>query len=134
MTPSTSSASAVNGRKTPSLGNGRVTPSISNGRVTPSSSIGRRTPGIATPAARSRSAASYGSKPAVTPVRSSTTESSITPGSRASKYVGMTAKQLSTRAAGAASPTRKSMGSPTRSMYGIGSPIQSSLQSPARNT
>ncbi|TCD63032.1 hypothetical protein EIP91_006068 [Steccherinum ochraceum] len=130
ITPS-SSTSIANGRKTPSVSNGRITPSISNGRVTPSTSIGRRTPGIATPAARSRSAISHAPKPAVTPARSSTTEAAITPGSRASKYVGMTAKQLGARAAGAVSPTRKSMGSPTRSLYSLGS--SSVHSSPARN-
>ncbi|KAH8080291.1 hypothetical protein BXZ70DRAFT_960379 [Cristinia sonorae] len=130
ITPSSSIASVPNGRKTPSISNGRVTPSISNGRVTPSTSFGRRTPGIATPAARKSNI----TKPTVTPGKPVTTEAIITPGSRASKYIGMTAKQLSTRTTGAASPTRKSMGSPTRGLYGLGSPVQSSLQSPARNT
>ncbi|THH28649.1 hypothetical protein EUX98_g5533 [Antrodiella citrinella] len=108
ITPSTSAVLVGNGRKTPSISNGRVTPSFSNGRITPSSSIGRRTPAT-TPAARSRPTVSYAPKPAITPVRTNSTEAAITPGSRASKYVGMTAKQLSTRAGGAASPTRKSM-------------------------
>ncbi|THG99933.1 hypothetical protein EW026_g2495 [Hermanssonia centrifuga] len=73
--------------------------------MTPSTS-GRRTPGTALPTARSRSATA--TQPLITPVRLPTATTSITPGSRASKYVGMTAKQLSTRTTGSSSPVRGS--------------------------
>ena len=132
MTPS-SSVSLPNGRRTPSLGNGRVTPSLGNGRVTPSAQIGRRTPGAPPTAIRSRTGPSYG--PTKTPTRPALKEANITPGSRASKYVGMTAKQLSSRGSGSESPTRKasSMTSPIRP--NLPSPIQgnSHLPSPTRS-
>lgn len=132
MTPS-SSISTHNGRKTPSVGNGRVTPSLGNGRVTPSAQVGRKTPGIPQTAIRARAGTSYG--PAKTPTRLPSREENITPGSRASKYVGMTAKQLSSRASGSDSPTRKAstMSSPSRSS--LPSPIQatSHLPSPTRS-
>ncbi|KAI0823395.1 hypothetical protein BC628DRAFT_531468 [Trametes gibbosa] len=115
------------------LGNGRVTPSIGNGRVTPAASTGRRTPGIVTPAARPRPSASVG-RSLVTPGRPSNVETNITPGSRASKYVGMTAKQLTSRTT-LGSPARGAgSASPTRST-GFGSPIQASrqLSSPTRS-
>ncbi|OBZ68152.1 Trans-L-3-hydroxyproline dehydratase [Grifola frondosa] len=133
-TPSASS-SASNGRRTPSISvtNGRITPSLSKGRVTPSASVGRKTPGLPTPTARARSVASYSTVSTMTPVRNVPAQS-ITPGSRASKYVGMTAKQLSSRGTGALSPSQMSTGtsSPTRAT-GFGS-IQTarSVPSPTR--
>ncbi|RPD78588.1 hypothetical protein L226DRAFT_297676 [Lentinus tigrinus ALCF2SS1-7] len=125
--------SISNGRVTPSISNGRVTPSISNGRVTPAASMGRKTPSLQTPSARPRPSAST-ARGLVTPVRTTNMPTNITPGSRAAKYVGMTAKQLAgttpgspKRAAGAMSPTR-----PT----GFGSPVQPprQLSSPTRNS
>ncbi|KAI0958692.1 hypothetical protein AcV7_004436 [Taiwanofungus camphoratus] len=137
MTPSASTTISA-GRKTPSISmsNGRITPSLSNGRVTPSASSGRRTPGIPTPSARSRSTA-YSSVNTVTPIRNAPIQSTITPGSRASKYVGMTARQLDSRESRVGSPSRRSAGtqSPTRST-GFSSPTQASrhLSSPIRGT
>ncbi|EKM54369.1 uncharacterized protein PHACADRAFT_96626, partial [Phanerochaete carnosa HHB-10118-sp] len=101
VTPSLSTSSTVNGRKTPS--NGRVTPGLPSGRITPSASSGRRTPSGGLPATRTRTT-TITSRSAVTNSGTSSMESMITPGSRASKYVGMTAKQLSSR-----TPTRNRM-------------------------
>ncbi|KAI0743950.1 hypothetical protein C8Q80DRAFT_1220751 [Daedaleopsis nitida] len=132
VTPSVISALG-NGRKTPSISNGRVTPSFGNGRVTPAASAGRKTPSIQTPSARPRpSASTTTTRTLVTPARNTNVPSNITPGSRAAKYVGMTAKQLAktpnspARAAGSASPTRST---------GFGSPVQPvrQLSSPTRN-
>ncbi|KAG5635215.1 hypothetical protein H0H81_012019 [Sphagnurus paluster] len=115
MTPSSSSSlvtSRVPAPSSSSSSNGRITPSA-NGRVTPSTSSGRITPG-ATPAARNRRAL----------VKSTTSRPDIpipvdqyTDGSRASKYMSMTAKQLSSRDALASSPSRRiiELESPTRS-------------------
>ncbi|KAI0645887.1 hypothetical protein C8Q79DRAFT_910183 [Trametes meyenii] len=128
--------SLSNGRVTPSIGNGRVTPSFGNGRATPAASTGRKTPGIATPAARPRPSATT-TRSLVTPGRTTTNniQANITPGSRASKYVGMTAKQLTSRIAPPASPARGAgSASPTRST-GFGSPVPPSrqLSSPTRS-
>ncbi|KAF8844266.1 hypothetical protein BDN67DRAFT_963002 [Paxillus ammoniavirescens] len=109
-------ASSRSGRVTPSL-SGRITPSasfsLSSGRVTPSTSYGRITPHRdtktnplcvsgritpgATPAARKP-------KPAVVLGKSQSQarprlETQITSGSRASKYIGLTAQQLNSRSA-----------------------------------
>ncbi|KAI0691775.1 hypothetical protein BC835DRAFT_1417033 [Cytidiella melzeri] len=127
ITPSFSS-SVSNGRKTSShsFPNGRATPGLTSGRVTPSASAGRSTPGTILPPARARTTTI--TKNTVTPSRAKPSESIITPGSRASKYVGMTAKQLSGRA-GAASPSRKSISSPT---FSVSSPTHPHLTSPSR--
>ncbi|CAL1706972.1 unnamed protein product [Somion occarium] len=149
VTPS-SSVAKVTGRpaqKTPSISSGRVTPSFMNGRSTPSTSIGRKTPAVTptaprilttvrTPSAtRTRSSTSYLHK---TPIKQTMKENSITPGSRASRYIGMTAKQLGNghhRAGSlASSPSRKFVdtASPTR-LFGITSPTQNA-NSPTRST
>ncbi|GLB37166.1 hypothetical protein LshimejAT787_0402170 [Lyophyllum shimeji] len=113
MTPSSSSAFTGSRISTSAcLSNGRITPSTS-GRVTPSLSTGRVTPGT-TPAARVRRtlAKSTASKPEVpVPV------GQFTAGSIASKYMSMTAKQLSSRDAAPGSPSRHvaHLESPTRS-------------------
>ncbi|RDX54967.1 hypothetical protein OH76DRAFT_1397294 [Lentinus brumalis] len=127
----TPSMSISNGRVTPSMSTGRVTPSISNGRVTPAASAGRKTPSLQTPTARPRSTTA--ARSLVTPARTTNVPNNITPGSRAAKYVGMTAKQLAgttpgspKRGAGSASPTRTTVfgspmlppRSPTRSVPG----------------
>ncbi|KAI0745313.1 hypothetical protein C8Q76DRAFT_806678 [Earliella scabrosa] len=131
ITPS-AMTSLGNGRKTPSISNGRVTPSFGNGRVTPAASTGRKTPSnFQTPSARPRPSATT-TRTLVTPGRNTNVPSNITPGSRAAKYVGMTAKQLSgttsspVRGTGSASPTRST---------GFGSPVQPprQLSSPTRN-
>ncbi|KAF9218496.1 hypothetical protein BS17DRAFT_791294 [Gyrodon lividus] len=126
-----SAASSLSGRATPSLsgritpsasfslGSGRVTPSTSYGRVTPHHDSktnppwmsGRITPG-ATPAARK-------SKPAVVLGKSQSQarpglETQITSGSRASKYLGLTAKQLNSRSAtDDANPSEYSLRAPS---------------------
>jgi CAP-Gly domain-containing linker protein 1 len=107
-------ASSRSGRITPSLSatfssgittsrsSGRVTPSTS-GRVTPSHSYGKipgATPGRPRIPAMSKTAASQSNN-----VDSLT--SKITAGSRASKYVSMTAKQLKSRPVGESTPPRK---------------------------
>ncbi|KAG6897401.1 hypothetical protein C0992_001907 [Termitomyces sp. T32_za158] len=112
ITPSASSSTA-GPRMSLSSSNGRVTPS-NTGRITPSMSTGCVTPGT-TPAARGRRplAKSTSVKPEV-PVPTE----KFTPGSRASKYMSVTAKQLSSRKTAAGSPSRRfsEMESPTRSM------------------
>ncbi|KAI8993927.1 hypothetical protein BD414DRAFT_457184 [Trametes punicea] len=132
--PSSVASTRRNGRKTPSISNGRITPSVSNGRVTPSVFTGRKTPSIPNPAARPRPSATA-ARSLVTPGRPTNIQANITPGSRASKYIGMTAKQLTSRAATTGSPARGAgSASPTRST-GFGSPVQPSrqLSSPTRN-
>ncbi|KAG6813321.1 hypothetical protein H0H92_012134 [Tricholoma furcatifolium] len=94
-----------------SISNGRVTPS-SSGRITPSMSSGHVTPSV-TPGARvRRPLTKTPSKPEVpVPVQN------FTAGSIASKYVSMTAKQLSSRDAAIGSPRRRpELESPTRSL------------------
>lgn len=125
-------ASSRGGRTTPAM-TGRMTPSysiprtpsasFSNGRVTPSSTAGRSTPGITkriykTPTAKPPNGASLTDK--------------ITAGSRAAKYMNMTAQQLNSRELGngAESPTRKSNGA---FIPGVPSPtISRTLSSPSR--
>ncbi|KAF5385794.1 hypothetical protein D9615_002454 [Tricholomella constricta] len=129
MTPSgSSSISGSRMTTSSSLSNGRITPSIS-GRVTPSFSSGRITPGT-TPAARARRtlAKSTASKPEVpVPLEQ------FTAGSRASKYMSMTAKQLSSRDAASGSPRQVTdLDSPTRSQSSP-SHYQRSTASPTRS-
>lgn len=103
-TPALHSAS-TNGRITPAMSNGgRVTPSaFASGRVTPARSIstsGRITPSsFATPGASGtrprQSIATPGLTPGAKPRKSAVPESSFTAGSRASKYLNMTAQDLS---------------------------------------
>ncbi|KAF9481560.1 hypothetical protein BDN70DRAFT_876224 [Pholiota conissans] len=129
-------ASSRGGRTTPA--NGRTTPSsffsstsrtpsasYSNGRATPSA--GRSTPSSNMGTIRPRTFKTPTSKPA----GASLTEK-ITAGSRASKYMTMTAQQLSSRDrdVGADSPTRKG-----GSSIGLGSPsISRTLSSPTRSS
>ncbi|KAG6844343.1 hypothetical protein H0H87_007619 [Tephrocybe sp. NHM501043] len=115
ITPAHSASSSIGGPRkslSSSISSGRVTPSTS-GRITPSTSSGHVTPGV-TPSARARRpfTKSTPSKPEVpVPVQK------FTAGSRASKYVSMTAKQLSSRDAATGSPRRlPDLESPTRSM------------------
>ncbi|KAJ6557190.1 hypothetical protein B0H10DRAFT_2121012 [Mycena sp. CBHHK59/15] len=100
---------SISGRNTPSNSmsfstNSRMTPSASTstGRITPSFT-GRATPGT-TPGARARTRLL--TKPVTTPTASLTEK--FTVGSRASKYVSMTAKQLSSRDA-VSSPSRRGL-------------------------
>ncbi|KAL4268225.1 CAP-Gly domain-containing protein [Pleurotus pulmonarius] len=115
-------ASSRGGRTTP-LTSGRITPSTSfslstwttpsanGGRVTPGSlSSGRVTPGM-TPGVRPPLKAANGAN-----TKNSSLNGKITAGSRASKYVTMTAKQLSTRDVSASSPARNTLSSPTRTL------------------
>ncbi|KAJ7733766.1 hypothetical protein DFH07DRAFT_928669 [Mycena maculata] len=99
-TPSTSMSFSTSGRMTPSASTSRTTPSV-GGRITPSFA-GRATPGT-TPAARAR--ARVIAKPAASPAAALTQK--LTAGSRASKYVSMTAKQLSSRDATTTTPSRR---------------------------
>ncbi|KAF9529334.1 hypothetical protein CPB83DRAFT_765141 [Crepidotus variabilis] len=112
---------AMTGRMTPSFStsrtpsatfsNGRITPST-NGRVTPASSTGRSTPGTGL----------AGKRVLKTPVakpNGATLSDKITEGSRASKYVSMTAQQLNSRHATYSIP----LSSPT---------ISRTLSSPSR--
>ncbi len=131
---------SFSGRITPSIFNGRVTPSRTNGRVTPSSSF-------ATPSAKSGTIGVKRSvKPPPPPLfddASSAAMSKITAGSRASKYVGMTAQQLGCNAelrqtndfnffavTGAASPSRLSAGSASPIRSSMASPVHSGTTSP----
>jgi CAP-Gly domain-containing linker protein 1 len=120
---------SVSGWMTPSISNGRVTPSVSLGRITPSLSNSRVTPslpsGRTTPATRARSLG-YPRLGVATPKTTNTTENKITPGSRASKYVGITANQLSARKHTTTPSFRKSMGgeSPTRKSFASASPAK----------
>ncbi|KAI1795501.1 hypothetical protein LXA43DRAFT_723290 [Ganoderma leucocontextum] len=145
MTPSFSSSGRMtpsalpsfgNGRKTPSISNGRVTPSISNGRVTPGASTGRKTPSLQTPSARPRTS-TVNTRTLVTPARNTNVPTNITPGSRAAKYVGMTAKQLSgppqspKRGAGSASPSRSTgFGSLVQAVRQLASPTRGARSTP----
>ena len=107
-----SSRASMSGRMTPSFAarstpshpasSGRVTPALSNGRVTPSSRMAKPLPRQPPP-----------SLPTTPP----SSASKITEGSRASKYVGMTAKQLSARGP-------KTPGSPDSTSIGLGSPTR----------
>ncbi|KAH7913880.1 hypothetical protein BJ138DRAFT_1144944 [Hygrophoropsis aurantiaca] len=134
-------ASSRSGRVTPSY-SGRITPSNSlsnNGRITPSSSFGRTTPHSnpfsasgritpsVTPASRIR--------PKVPPnlgasLGSSNGLETITSGSRASKYIGLTAKQLGSRSPGnnGVPPSEVSLDPsnfPSRSSITLDSTVQS---------
>ncbi|KAG8998402.1 hypothetical protein FRB90_012312 [Tulasnella sp. 427] len=87
--------SVASSRASVSAASGRITPS---GRVTPSSVRGRPVP--VTPVAR---------KPASASVTKTPVPAMPTPGSRASKYVGMKAKDLSTSKGLSESPTRPNL-------------------------
>ncbi|KAG8213853.1 hypothetical protein J3R82DRAFT_10597 [Butyriboletus roseoflavus] len=97
--------SSLSGRVTPSapfsISAGRVTPSTPYGRVTPHDSrtnplgmSGRITPGTTPAARKSKPVPGLGKSQSQVP---STLETQITSGSRASKYIGLTAKQLNSR-------------------------------------
>ncbi|KXN90912.1 Eukaryotic translation initiation factor 3 subunit C [Leucoagaricus sp. SymC.cos] len=115
-------------RNTPSLSTSRMPSlSLSNGRITPSLSNAKTTPGI-TPSAKS----TYLSK--TTPGQKGDAKKlpeKITPGSRAAKYVNMTAKQLSSRKEHTRSPVRQ-IGEYTTSIPSSPSPISRTLSSPSR--
>ncbi|KAL4078456.1 hypothetical protein V8B97DRAFT_2021512 [Scleroderma yunnanense] len=108
-------ASSRSGRVTPSvtmsLGSGRVTPSNSFGRITPFTDrknplamSGRITPS-ATPSARKGKQSSSAGKPLEN--TRPNLESQITSGSRASRYIGLTAKQLNSRPIAHESPNNE---------------------------
>lgn len=107
-------ASSRGGRITPSF-SGRVTPSHSlsfgSGRITPSNLYSRSNAG-ATPAARkTKPTPQLG--PAQSPRRPGL-DTQITSGSRASKYIGLTAKQLKANGDGTSEYTLRSPSSPSR--------------------
>ncbi|KAG8956234.1 hypothetical protein FRC04_004311 [Tulasnella sp. 424] len=89
--------SVASSRASASVASGRITPS---GRVTPSSGRGRAAP--VTPVARKSISSAKTPVPAMP-----------TPGSRASKYVGMTAKQLTSAKGLSESPTRPNLSATT---------------------
>ncbi|KIK85026.1 hypothetical protein PAXRUDRAFT_35431 [Paxillus rubicundulus Ve08.2h10] len=108
-------ASSRSGRATPSI-SGRITPSasfsLSSGRVTPSTSYGRVTPlNITTNPLRMSGRITPGATPAARKPKHAAVlgksqsqvrprlEAQITSGSRASKYIGLTAQQLNSRSA-----------------------------------
>ncbi|KAJ6593784.1 hypothetical protein B0H19DRAFT_916405 [Mycena capillaripes] len=135
-TPSTSMSFSTSSRMTPSastsrMSTGRTTPS-NGGRITPSYA-GRATPGT-TPAARAR--ARVLAKPATIASPSASLTETLTAGSRASKYVSMTAKQLSSRdaASSTSTPGRRGLepASPARSTLPSPSPGSRPLSSPTR--
>ncbi|KAG1762239.1 hypothetical protein EDD22DRAFT_953319 [Suillus occidentalis] len=107
-------ASSRGGRITPSF-SGRVTPSHSlsfgSGRITPSNLYSRSNAG-ATPAARkTKPTPQLG--PAQSPRRPGL-DTQITSGSRASKYIGLTAKQLKANGDSTSEYTLRSPSSPSR--------------------
>ncbi|KAJ6586802.1 hypothetical protein DFH09DRAFT_1141573 [Mycena vulgaris] len=110
-TPSSMSFSTSSRMSASTSTTGRTTPS-NGGRITPSYA-GRATPGT-TPAARARARA-LAKPPAASPA--SLTDK-LTAGSRASKYVSMTAKQLSSRDSAATTPSRRGLepASPARTL------------------
>ncbi|KAK0184447.1 hypothetical protein F5146DRAFT_1006451 [Armillaria mellea] len=104
--------SSLGGRTTPSISNGRVTPSISNGRVTPSTSYTRKP---AVPTLTSAPRLPKKNLSTVTP----------TPGTRASKYAGMTATQLRSSPQKISSPSSIGLGSPSGIARSVSSPNRS---------
>ncbi|KAI5118934.1 hypothetical protein M0805_003758 [Coniferiporia weirii] len=110
-------------RPTSSVHSGRVTPAQSNGRITPSSSFGFSTP-AARPAQRSTSRPTANTAPSAPNTPSASALSKITAGSRASKYVGMTAQQLSARKPTSISPPTAFPASPSKQSIGLGSPTR----------
>ncbi|KAF8530397.1 hypothetical protein BU17DRAFT_36275 [Hysterangium stoloniferum] len=115
----TPSLPPISGRVTPAFSaSGRGTPAFSAGRATPARSVsGRVTPSFATPAARPRhSIAAPGTTPVARPRKTNVVaETSFTAGSRASRYLNMTAQELQNARNGIeskpASPTRISSSS-----------------------
>ncbi|KAF7376043.1 hypothetical protein MSAN_00019100 [Mycena sanguinolenta] len=139
-------ASSRGGRTTPSI-SGRITPSTStsmswstSSRMTPSASTSRmstgrttpsnggrvayaaRTPGT-TPAARPRTQTLTAKTAAATSPSAALTDK-LTAGSRASKYVTMTAKELSSRDATSSTPTKPSLAPPASPARNLTSPTR----------
>ncbi|KAF8591027.1 hypothetical protein K439DRAFT_1657108 [Ramaria rubella] len=116
----TPSLPPVSGRTTPGSSfstSGRATPALpSSGRVTPArSTSGRITPSFTTPNARPRpSIAAAGTTPGAKPRKSTVPEPSFSAGSRASRYIGMTAQQLQDAKNGNAVDAEQKRASPTR--------------------
>ncbi|KAK6981223.1 hypothetical protein R3P38DRAFT_3464352 [Favolaschia claudopus] len=140
ITPSTSSSLSysTSARMTPSastsrISTGRTTPA-NGGRITPS--YAGRTPGATvTPAARARTRTL--TKPTATTSPSASLNDKLTAGSRASKYVSMTAKQLSSRDATSSTPTRPpALAPPPSPARNLTSPSLNSrpIPSPTRTT
>ncbi|EIN11336.1 hypothetical protein PUNSTDRAFT_141741 [Punctularia strigosozonata HHB-11173 SS5] len=133
---------SLSGRVTPSASStsfgGRITPSMSTssrtsfGRVTPSAVLGRVTPGT-TPAARARTKPGASIKYGLS-TTSPTAETKITPGSRASKYVGVTAKQLTARDLNTTSPPTYAGGSMSPSLSNFSTVHESALVGSPYNT
>ncbi|KAK0199385.1 hypothetical protein DFS33DRAFT_1268680 [Desarmillaria ectypa] len=109
--PSVQAGRATPGRITPGV-NGRVTASISNGRVTPSTSYTRK-PAVPTIASVPRLP------------RKSLSTVTPTPGTRASKYAGITATQLRSSPQKIPSPSTVGLGSPSGIARSVSSPNRS---------
>ncbi|KAJ6499418.1 hypothetical protein C8R45DRAFT_982319 [Mycena sanguinolenta] len=148
-------ASSRGGRTTPSI-SGRITPSTStsmsfstSSRMTPSASTSRMSTGRTTPSNGGRIASSYAGrtpgttpsarprtrtltgKPATAASPSAPLTDKLTAGSRASKYVTMTAKELSSRDAASSTPTRPGLAPPASPARNLTSPSRSN-PSPTR--
>ncbi|KAJ7262294.1 hypothetical protein B0H12DRAFT_1321913 [Mycena haematopus] len=147
-------ASSRGGRTTPSV-SGRITPSTStsmsfstSSRMTPSASTSRMSTGRTTPSNGGRIATSYSArtpgttpaarartrtltKPAAAASPSASLTEKLTAGSRASKYVSMTAKQLSSRDAASSTPTRPSLAPPASPARNLTSPSLASRPNPS---
>ncbi|KAG1732188.1 uncharacterized protein EDB91DRAFT_1152086 [Suillus paluster] len=115
--------SSRSGRVTPSF-SGRVTPSHSlsfgSGRVTPSNLYGRPSAGTTPAARKTKPTPQLGLSQSP---RRPGLEAQITSGSRASKYIGLTAKQLKANGDGTPEYTIRTPSSPSRG------PLDSSIHS-----
>lgn len=109
-----------------------TTSRTSLGRVTPSSVLGRVTPGT-TAAARARTKTGISIKNGLS-TTSPTAETKITPGSRASKYVGVTAKQLTARDLNTTSPPTYAGGSISPSLSNFSAAQETTLVDSPYNT
>ena len=109
-------ARSASGRATPAFSaSGRATPVYGSGRVTPARPPGRVTPSFTTPSARPRvSIAPAGATPGAKPRKSAVVEPSFTAGSRASRYIGMTAQQLQNAKSGINNGSEARLSSPTQ--------------------
>ncbi|KAG0707304.1 hypothetical protein DFH29DRAFT_896773 [Suillus ampliporus] len=107
-------ASSRSGRVTPSF-SGRVTPSHSisfgSGRITPSNLYARPSAGTTPAARKTKPTPQLGLSQSQ---RRPGLEAQITSGSRASKYIGLTAKQLKANGDGASEYTLRTPSSPSR--------------------
>ncbi|KAG1866743.1 hypothetical protein F4604DRAFT_2023336 [Suillus subluteus] len=118
-------ASSRSGRITPSF-SGRVTPSHSlsfgSGRITPSNLFSRSNAGTTPAARKTKPTPQLGLSQSPRPGL----DTQITSGSRASKYIGLTAKQLKANGDGTSEYTLRSPSSPSRGPPAVDLNIHSS--------